>query len=150
MTTTARAAFSTAIIAVAATAVLALRYHYTIIIVRGRSMAPTLREGETVLTRRVRGERVRSGDIVVIRVPGNGADGLPNQHTAVKRVAAIAGDPLPPFLRPLACASGTPRGEHLPAGQLAVLGDNTMASVDSRTWGLVPTANVLAKVIRKL
>lgn len=146
MTTTTTAAFCTAIIAMVAATVLALRYHYTIIIVRGRSMTPTLREGEKVLTRRVRGERVRSGDIVVLRVPGTGTDGTPNQYTAVKRVAAIAGDPLPPFLPPLA----TTGSEQLPAGHLAVLGDNTTASVDSRTWGLVPAANVLAKVVRKL
>lgn len=146
MTTTTTAAFCTAIVAMAAAAVLALRHHYTIIIVRGGSMMPTLREGEKVLTRRVRGERVRRGDIVILRVPGTGTDGMPNRYTAVKRVAAIAGDPLPPFLPPLATTSG----EQLPAGHLVVLGDNTTASVDSRTWGLVPTANVLAKVIRRL
>ena len=146
MTATTTAAFSAAIFAMLAAAVLALRYHYTIIIVRGRSMTPTLREGERVLARRVRGERVRSGDIVILRVPGTSTDGTPNQYTAVKRVAAIAGDPLPPFLPPLATTSS----EQLPAGHLVVLGDNTWASVDSRTWGLVPAVNVLAKVIRKL
>ena len=37
-----------------------------------------------------------------------------------------------------------------PAGHLAVLGDNMAASMDSRQWGLVPAANVLAKVVRRL
>jgi hypothetical protein len=31
-----------------------------------------------------------------------------------------------------------------------VLGDNKAASVDSREWGLIPVANVLAKVVRTL
>jgi hypothetical protein len=75
-----------------------------------------------------------------------GADGTPNRHTAVKRVAATAGDPLPHFLSPQTTTSG----ELLPVGHLAVLGDNMTASADSRQWGLVPVANVLATVVRTL
>ena len=146
MTPVAAAALVAAIIATAAATVLALRHHYTVIIVRGASMSPTLREGERVLARRVHGQAVRSGDIVILRVPGLGADGAPNRYTAVKRVAATAGDPLPPFLPP----QTTTGGELLPAGHLAVLGDNVTASVDSREWGLIPAANVLAKVVRTL
>ena len=146
MTPVAAAALFAAIIATAAATVLALRHHYTVIIVRGASMTPTLREGERVLARRVHGQAVRSGDIVILRVPGLGTDGTPNRYTAVKRVAATAGDPLPPFLR-LQTTTGS---ELLPAGHLAVLGDNLTASADSRQWGLVPAANVLAKVVRRL
>ena len=146
MTATTTAALSAAIIATAVALLLALRRYYTVIIVRGASMTPTLQPGEKVLARRVRGQTVRSGDIVILRVPGLGADGAPNRYTAVKRVAATAGDPLPPFLPPAATAGGG----LLPAGHLAVLGDNVMASVDSRAWGLVPAANVLAKVVRTL
>jgi len=146
MTPVTAAALCAAIIAAAAAGVLALRRHYTVIIVRGPSMTPTLREGEKVLARRVHGHTVRSGDIVILRVPGLGPDGTPNRYTAVKRVAATAGDPLPPFLSP----PTTTGSELLPAGHLAVLGDNMTASVDSREWGLVPAANVLAKVVRTL
>ena len=98
MTPTTAAALSAAIIATATAAMLALRRCYTVIIVRGPSMTPTLQPGEKVLARRVRGQAVRRGDIVILRVPGLGADGAPNRHTAVKRVAATAGDPLPSFL----------------------------------------------------
>jgi signal peptidase I len=140
------AALFAAIIATAAATVLALRRHYTVVIVRGQSMTPTLREGEKVLARRVQGQTVRSGDIVILRVPGLGTDGTPNRYNAVKRVAATAGDPLPAFLPPQATTSS----ELLPAGHLAVLGDNMTASADSRQWGLVPAANVLAKVVRTL
>jgi signal peptidase I len=146
MTPTTAAALFAAIIATAAATVLALRHRYTVIVVRGRSMMPTLREGEKVLARRVHGQAVRSGDIVILRVPGLGTDGTPNRYTAVKRVVATAGDPLPPFLP----AQTTTGSELLPAGHLAVLGDNMTASADSRQWGLVPTANVLAKVVRTL
>jgi signal peptidase I len=146
MTPVTAAALFAAIIATAAATVLALRHRYTVIVVRGRSMMPTLREGEKVLARRVHGQAVRSGDIVILRVPGLGTDGMPNRYTAVKRVAATAGDPLPPFLPP----ETTTGSELLPAGHLAVLGDNVTASADSRQWGLVPAANVLAKVVRTL
>ena len=145
MTPITAAALFAAIITTAAATVLALRHHYTVIIVRGASMSPTLREGERVLARRVHGQAVRSGDIVILRVPGLGTDGTPNRYTAVKRVAATAGDPLPSFLSPPSTGS-----ELLPAGHLAVLGDNLTASADSRQWGLVPAANVLAKVVRRL
>jgi len=146
MTATTAAAFCAAIIVMMAATVLALRRRYTVITVRGLSMTPTLREGEKVLARRVRGQAVRNGDIVILRVPGGDADGTPSRCTVVKRVAATAGDPLPLFLPPQATTSS----ELLPTGHLAVLGDNTNLSVDSRAWGLVPAANVLAKVVRKI
>jgi signal peptidase I len=146
MTATTAAALSAAFIATAVAAMAGLRRYYTVIIVRGRSMTPTLQPGEKLLARRVRGQTVRSGDIVILRVPGLGADGTPNRYTAVKRVAATAGDPRPPVLPP----QTTTGSELLPAGHLAVLGDNMTASTDSRQWGLVPTANVLAKVVRTL
>jgi signal peptidase I len=146
MTTATAAALGAAIIAMIAVTVLTLRHRYTVITVRGPSMTPTLREGEKVLARRVRGQAVRNGDIIILRVPGTGADGTPNRYTAVKRVAATAGDPLPAFLPPRATTSS----ELLPTGHLAVLSDNPKGSVDSRAWGLVPAANVLAKVVRKL
>jgi signal peptidase I len=139
-----------AIIATAAATVLALRHRYTIITVRGASMTPTLREGEKVLARRVHGQTVRGGDIVILRVPGLGPDGAPNRFTAVKRVAAIAGDPLPAFLPTPTLVPAPTSSGLLPAGHLAVLGDNLPASADSREWGLVPAANVLAKVVRTL
>ncbi len=100
MTATMAAAFCAAIIAMMAATVLVLRHRYTVITVRGPSMTPTLREGEKVLARRVRGQAVRNGDIIILRVPGNGTDGTPNRYTAVKRVAATAGDPLPRSCRP--------------------------------------------------
>jgi type IV secretory pathway protease TraF len=55
-------------------------------------------------------------------------------------------DPLQPFLS----AQTTTGSELLPAGHLGVLGDNKAASMDSREWGLIPVANVLAKVVRTL
>jgi Signal peptidase, peptidase S26 len=93
MTATTGAALGATIIATAVAALLAVRHRCTVITVRGPSMAPTLQSGETILARRVRGQTVRSGDIVILRVPGLGTDGTPNRYTAIKRVAATVSDP---------------------------------------------------------
>jgi signal peptidase I len=80
---------------------LALRRRYTVIVVRGLSMAPTLQPGDRLLARRIDGGSVHAGDIVILRVPTD----VPDRHTGelsstlVKRVAAVAGDPLPAVLR---------------------------------------------------
>jgi hypothetical protein len=126
--------------------VLALRHRYTVIVVRGRSMMPTLREGEKVLARRVQGQTVRSGDIVILRVPGLGTDGTPNRYTAVKRVAATGRRPASPV--PAAPDHDRQRTAPRRASRRARRqhdGKRGLAAV-----GLVPAANVLAKVVRTL
>ena len=122
---------------------LALRRRYTVIVVRGPSMTPTLQPGDRLLARRIDGGTVDVGDIVILRVPADVPDRRTGElsSTVVKRVAAVAGDPLPPVLR----GAGV-----LPPGHLAVLGDNRSASVDSRVWGPIRTDRVLAKVVRPL
>ncbi|GAA5183422.1 hypothetical protein GCM10023322_22670 [Rugosimonospora acidiphila] len=52
-------------------------------LVRGPSMAPTLRDGDALLVRRT--SRVRAGDVVIVEFPGQ--DGL-----MVKRAIRPAGD----------------------------------------------------------
>jgi signal peptidase I len=129
---------------IAAAVILVLRHRFTIIIVRGPSMKPALQSGDTLLARRTRGEAVCNGDVVILRVPI--VPGASGRYTVVKRVAATAGDPVPAYLPP----ATNPGTGLLPAGQLAVLGDNAASSADSRVWGLIPAGDVLAKVIRKL
>ena len=129
---------------IAAAIIVALRHRFTVVTVRGPSMQPALQPGDTLLARRTRGDTVRNGDVIILRVPV--VPGESDRYTVVKRVAATAGDPIPAYLPP-ATRPGTGL---LPAGQLAVLGDNAASSADSRVWGLIPAGDVLAKVIRKL
>jgi signal peptidase I len=132
---------------------LALRRRYTVVVVRGPSMTPTLQPGDRLLARRIGGGSVKVGDIVVLRVPADVPDRRTGEmsSTVVKRVAAVAGDPLP-LVPDAGPASGCDRDRELlpPPGHLTVLGDNRSASVDSRVWGPIGTDRVLAKVIRTL
>jgi type IV secretory pathway protease TraF len=60
----------------------------------------------------------------------------------VKRVGAVAGDPVPPGV----AASGP----DVPAGCVVLLGDNPAESADSRQYGCVPADRIIGVVLRHL
>ncbi|WP_051366706.1 S26 family signal peptidase [Hamadaea tsunoensis] len=120
-----------------------MRRSLMVITVTGRSMEPSLRAGDRVLIRRVPASSVRTGQVAVLRWPGESP--APGPGWMVKRIAAVAGDPLPDPVRPV--ADGL---RHVPEGRLAVLGDNTALSHDSRQLGLLDTRLLLGVVIRRL
>jgi len=114
------------------------------ITVDGHSMEPTLGHGRRVLFRRTGPAAVRAGAVVILELPAIGApDGAPGRWI-VKRVAAGPGEPLPPAV---AAAPGAPPDGRVPAGHIAVLGDNPDASVDSRHYGPVPLDRVLGVAV---
>lgn len=88
--------------------------------VRGRSMEPTLRAGDRLVTvparRRI---GLRPGRVVVV------ADPTDADHLVVKRIAQVDDD------------------------RVTVLGDHAAASTDSRTWGPLPHAAVRRVVLRR-
>ena len=87
--------------------------------VAGRSMEPTLEEGDWLVATRA-GER-RRGSVVVVADPRTGRD-------LVKRIAAVPGDPLDDGV--------------LGSDRFALAGDNPEASTDSRTFGSVSGAAI--------
>jgi signal peptidase I len=101
--------------------------------VRGNSMSPTLHDGQKLLARR-RFRTPRRREVIVFRVPD------PELPHRVKRVAAIAGDPVPDWLAP--ALPGVPC---VPAGFVAVVGDNPR-SQDSRQLGLIDCRDVVGTV----
>jgi signal peptidase I len=101
--------------------------------VRGNSMSPTFVDGQKLLARRLLLRSPRRREVIVFRVPDIE---LPHR---IKRVAAIAGDPVPSWLAPSVAAT------HVPTGFVAVVGDNAR-SQDSRQLGLVDCRDILGTV----
>jgi signal peptidase I len=111
-------------------------------------MTPTLRDGQFVLSEPLE-RKPKVGDIVLVDVDG---------ATLVKRVAMVAGDKYTEayvsfahtwtMVRTAAQRRMVSKGlmqsriRTIPEGQMYILGDNLDVSVDSRTFGLVPTESI--------
>ena len=102
--------------------------------VRGNSMAPTLHDGQRLVARRLLLRSPRRREVIVFRVPD------PELPHRIKRVAAVAGDPVPAWLAPT-----LPDISHVPTGFVAVVGDNAR-SQDSRQLGLVDCRDIVGAV----
>ncbi|MET9612901.1 S26 family signal peptidase [Kitasatospora indigofera] len=129
-----------------------LRLSVSVLLVSGPSMTPALRHGQRVLFVRPGLARLRTGRIVVVTPPAGAPAGRParpgrppaGRPLLVKRVAAVAGEPVPPEVRE---AAGAAAGDLVPPGRLVLLGDNPGFSTDSRLWGLLPTQSVVGIVL---
>lgn len=150
----------------ALTAVAVVRRRFVVVTVRGISMHPTLAPGDRLVLDRRRAATAARGDIVGVVTGGERRDpGPARRQVYVKRVAAVAGDPLPPGVPPppggaapagadpgsppAGTGTGGGAGERpaVPDGMLVVLGDGRF-SLDSTTWGCVPRTGVLGVAIR--
>lgn len=124
-----------------AAAVVVIRAHLIVVTVRGMSMAPALQPGDRLIVLRKTNPTV--GAVVVAAEPQPCRPGrAPAAHWVVKRVAAVAGDPVP------ACIGV--QETHVIAGHLVLLGDNLDHSRDSRHFGLVGTEAVIGVATRRL
>lgn len=127
-----------------------LRGQHLVVVVRGPSMVPTYRHGDRVLVRRCAGERLRTGQVVVVDLPphirpvpaGLSPEQALRQRRVIKRVAAVAGEPVPSAVRSV--------DRTVPPSCLVLLGDNPDGSGDSRQYGYVPTDAVVGRVLRRL
>ena len=129
--------------------------------VRQRSMEPTLEQNDRVLVSKLdyRFGVPQRGDIVVFNPPVPDAT-IPY----VKRVIAVGGETVDlrngnVFVNgqqvniPQAHGTSLPQAPQIvypftvPQGQIFVMGDNRTFSSDSRTFGPVPVASIIGKVI---
>jgi signal peptidase I len=118
------------------------RRRLLLVTVVGGSMTPTLFPGDRVLA--VRGTPRRRG-IVVLRAPA-GASPSTTQALRVKRLVALAGEPIPVEVR---VAHGFAEHATVPPGHVVVIGDHPL-SEDSKQWGPIPASCVLATVRRRV
>ena len=132
-------------------------------LVSGNSMEPNLHTNQRLIVEKLsynsylqqifRWHVPEQGDIVVLNVPTQGTDPL------IKRVVAVPGDlvhihngqvfvngwALPePYLHTLS-TPGQFGPQTVPAGHIFVLGDNRIASNDSRNFGFVPLDDVVGR-----
>lgn len=125
-------------------AVAAARRTLLVVNVSGASMEPTLHDGDRILVRRRRADQVRRGEITVLAAPA--AATSPQWQCGtwhVKRVAALAGDPVP---------AGVPMSgsaDRVPPGSVVALGDNHQSG-DSRTWGPYAASGVVGTYLLRL
>jgi signal peptidase I len=129
-----------AAIAAGVAAAVAIRRIVWLTRVESWSMAPTLRPGSLLLTRRLRrSDGVRRGDVVVLRSAELGRRvvkrviGLPGETVVVDgRGVSVDGVPL---AEPYVLANGGAEGSFsVPDVAYLVLGDNRARSSDSRSW----------------
>jgi signal peptidase I len=120
-------------------------------------MAPTLTDGQLVLTRSLRpAQLVGRGDLVVLDSP------VEPDRLVVKRVVGLPGEKVTFDAgsvsidgRPLAEPYASPsmfRGEYeVPAGHFLVLGDNRDVSSDGRSWPhpFTPRAAIRGQLVRR-
>jgi signal peptidase I len=115
---------------------------FVVVTVVGGSMLPTFADGDRVLVRRTTLGRVRTGDVVVMRL-------TPGPHTiyhVIKRAVAVPGDPVPrDRVPPLA---GVPELA-VPSGRLVLLGDSPI-STESRHYGYAEERHLLGVVVRRM
>jgi signal peptidase I len=132
----------------AASYFLASRYMVCTVVIRGRSMIPTLRDGDQYLLNRIAYlfREPRRGDLVVIHDPGH-------KDMAIKRIVGLPGDRveikegvlyinqkplneayLAPHTKTLP-GDATQHSVQLGSKQYFVMGDNRSESEDSRYYG---------------
>jgi signal peptidase I len=106
------------------------------------SMAPYAAPGDLGVALYAR--EVRRDDVVVFRFPFGGPS------LAIKRAVALAGDCVPSLDDRPVVGRRIPACEHVPPGSVYLLGDNAGASLDSRTFGPVPSGEIVGRVVLML
>lgn len=140
-------------------AVLARTRFIDVVTVSSDSMAPTVCTSDTLLVRRIHdGDAIQRGDVVTFSNP---ADGEP----MIKRVVAVGGQRLlitdgrlivdgaavaEPYVDRAQVGGVFFQTVTVPDGSVFVMGDHRETSIDSRSFGPVPTSAVTGRMLATL
>ncbi|MEH0546626.1 S26 family signal peptidase [Streptomyces sp. B21-105] len=149
MTAAAPLLLTAAALLVLAGALLLARGRLVAVTVRGYSMSPTLMPGDRLLLLRGR-RRVATGRVAVVVAPhpehgwGTVTGPAPDLCDGwyVKRIVAVAGEPVPRW-------AGRCPGTHVPPGMLVLLGEQP-GSRDSKQLGYCPEDKLIGTVLFRL
>ncbi|MBN9685363.1 MULTISPECIES: S26 family signal peptidase [unclassified Corallococcus] len=122
------------------------RRRWLVITVRGNSMSPTLRDGQQLLARRRAGDGgYARSDVIVFMQPAErlAVMNAEDPPYLIKRVAAVAGDPVPDWAWPKIGADSQTR---VPPGKVVVSGDNAENTQDSRQLGYIDAEAIIGVV----
>lgn len=125
-----------------------------VILVHGRSMQPTLRDGALIISLTVKDlSELEHGDVITFHPTPN------SQAAYVKRVVGLPGDVIEAqndflFINGKSnglsqLGTGTWGPMIVNDGCVFALGDNRAVSIDSRTLGCIPFQQICAKVVWK-
>ena len=154
---TARSRLTAAGVALAALAVVVVRWQFVdVATVSSDSMAPTVCTGDTVLIARLdHPSTVRVDDIVTFVSPQDGAE-------AIKRVVAVAGQTVAiqdallvvdgrtvdePYVDHASIEGVYTATVTVPDGMVFVMGDHRETSIDSRAYGPIPTTVINGRLL---
>lgn len=120
-------------------------YNFQTVVVSGKSMLPTLKNRQHILLCKALWlvGPIKQNDIVVLKM------GDPSRSEfLVKRVWAVGGDVIKDVtLSPIGWNYFQDGYYRVPEGKVYVLGDNRLASEDSRLFGPVNERNIIGKVV---
>lgn len=135
-------------------------FFYSVLVVRGISMEANFNDGDVLVVNKIsyQIDTPKRGDVVAMFFPGEASKrfikriiALPNELVTIKDSQVfIDGKMLPEIYLTQGILTLPNIERQLTADEYFVLGDNRIASSDSRAWGPVPESYIIGRANNKI